>query len=349
MSNRLTSGIKRDNNPEAVWNSSEVNTELSRLSLGIQGLQTNLMTVNSNQVIDGQKTFFTLFVDEDSIVTYDDMMDDFPFDISPVFGASVYGFGCNRSLEEGRYNKKNASGTVMDVASLNPSFMPSEIYIEVVDATHIRVKALNVPLPLTSISGTYSESDSSMSAYMWKSSTGIEDTVEVTGLGTTYAKNHNVYISYIPSTDTTSIDLTPPTTQDNKILTRCIGAVFSKNSKLIKTTQSNGVIRFNQELTMTDLRSITGDFVNYSYNSGKVFDTYILKVQTRPSVTFKVMYSDRNYLPVLGSVDSLAKLPTPREFITYIPVHRDGKNLTYASMIDSQTRVLEIIFGDLLI
>lgn len=350
MSNRITSNIKSSNNPEDRWNSSEVNKDLNKLDNSIVNLSEDLVTTDTTQIINGQKTFFTLFVeDEGSVVTYDKIMEDLPFEISPVFGPATYQFGVNRAVEEGRYNKHNASGATMNVAALNPSFMPSEIYIEVISNNDIYVKALNVPLPKTSLAGSYSQGSSNMDAYLWKTSVSFEGTLEVTSLGSSTAKAHNIYINYNPDTDTVSVDLSEQSIQSENVLTRCIGCVFSKSSSLIRTCQKSGIILFQQEMLLDDIKSLTGGFSNHQYNTNKLFDTCILKCTCIPRIMEKIKYSDLSEYPLAFPENSRSLLQSPQQYTLYIPIHVEGKNLTYTSTSFNRWRVLEINFGDLII
>ncbi len=346
MSNNISSNIKRSNNPEDRWNSSEVNKELEKLDSNISKLSTDLMTTNTAQDVDGQKTFFSLFVDdEDSVITYDKVMEDIPFDISPIFGPGTYHFGKDRAVEEGRYNKHNASGALVDVASLNPCFMPSEISIEVISDTEVRIKALNVPLPLTTLGGSYSVSDTNMTAYLWKSSASINTIFEPTYISTSSIKSHELYLHYNLNTDTAYILDDTVDTGDN-ILVRCIGSVFSKNSKLIRSSQDKGVIKFNEEMLFADIRPLTGYFGPTSpFN--KIFNTCILKLTVIPRITEKITYSDNTIYPILNHEASISTIQTPQQFPMYLPIHSDGKYLTTSSTDFNFWRVNEIIFGDL--
>lgn len=349
MFNRITTNIKQSNNPEDRWDADEVNLDLTRLDTNITQLSDNLVTTDTSQTVNGQKTLFNLFIDPSSgYYTYDSIMNRYPFDISPMFGAATYGFTAQGAFEEGRYEKKNPSGTVMNLAALNPSFMPSDIVIDVTGTDTIRVKALNVPLPLTTLGGSYSESDSNMTAYIWKTSVSIDTSFTVTGLGTSNAIWHTIYLNYNPETDSASIDLSERSDLSSKVLTRCIGAVISKNSALFSSYQSRGIIHFREVVSFGDLRWCTGGFNNRN-GSDKILNTSILKI-TEDGSGFgdTIRYSGGfNYFneneAVLNSIEN-----TSTELTLYIPIHKDGAYLTNASTSDTW-QIEEINFGDLAI
>lgn len=346
MSNRVTTNIKQSNNPEDRWDANEVNLDLTRLDTSINNLSSDLVTTNTSQTINGQKTFFTLFLDPSSgFYTYNSIMDKYPFDISPMFGPSTYGLSSKGTYEEGRYDKKNASGTQMDLAGLNPVFMPSIIEIEVTGTDTVRVKALNVPLPVTTLGGSYSETNSDMTAYIWKTSAGTETTLTVTGLGTSSPVWHNIYINYNPETDSTSIDLTERSDLSTKVLTRCIGAVVSNSSALIKTYQHRGIIHFNESFTMGNLKSCTGILSNRN-GSDKILSTSILKLRK----DYTVIRNDIVYTNGISTFNDNNILNTiqnrPKDITLYVPIHKDG---LYPSNYADGWIIEEINFGDLAI
>jgi len=344
MSNRVSSNIKNSNNPEDRWDSSEVNKDIDKLDSNITKLSENLVTTNTVQTINGQKTFFTLFIDEDdTVVTYNKVMNDLPFEVSPVFGPATYQFGVNRAVEEGSYDKHNASGTTMDVAALNPSFMPSEVYIEVISDNTIYVKALNIPLPKTALAGSYSISSSNMDAYLWKTSVSIEDTLEVTNLTSsgTFARNHNIYVNYNPDTDIVSVDLTENSIQSENVLTRCIGSVFSLNSSLVNTKQNRGSIKFNEQFTYLNLFYAFNRF-NLGASEAKCYKACILKGSVKGSMNLW-KYDDGTILPYTFTENR--KFDLPDSHVVYVPLYFEGRIFRNLNM--SNFLVSEIIFGDL--
>lgn len=349
MTNRISSHIKQSNNPEDRWDSTEVNKEVTKLDTNISDLSNNLMSTNTVQSVDGQKTFFSLFVDENNgTETYNTTMESLPFNITPVFGAGVYQFGVNRSREEGNYNKKNASGTLMDIAALNPSYMPSEISISYIDSSNIYIKAMNVPLPRTSLTGTYSTSDSNMSAYYWRTSVSIEDSLEITDLAAyTNVKAHNIYLNYIPGTDTTTIDLTSLSTPLNKGVTRCIGVVFSKSSALLKTSQRQGVIYFNEEFSYRELLRMNDAFrENQQYNTNKLFNHCIISFSIPNILTgADLRYQDSS----TNSFNTIQNI-IPTRSLVKVPCSTNGKSLKEAYSLDARfIQVKSINHGDLLL
>jgi hypothetical protein len=143
--------LRYDSDPDKVWDSKEVNAEINGIETAINTLDSTLLDTTSDQVINGQKTFFNLYLDSDGIETYDSYMNHSVSDISPVFGAGNIALENNGIPEEGGYSKPNVSGFTSTFEVLNPSFIHGDIILDVVgtsapDWGYVKYHTGNIPL-----------------------------------------------------------------------------------------------------------------------------------------------------------------------------------------------------------
>jgi len=143
--------IRIDSNPEQLWDSAQVNNELTSIDNAISSLDGILLSTIGTQIVNGQKTFFNLYLDSDGIETYESIMETNKSDISPVFGAGNITLEYNGIPEEGGYLKHNVSGFTTTLVPLNPCFLHGDITIRSAgtsteDKRLINIQTGNIPL-----------------------------------------------------------------------------------------------------------------------------------------------------------------------------------------------------------
>lgn len=144
--------IRVSSDPEALWNSNEINNEITNIDNAISSLDDILLSTIGTQSVNGQKTFFNLYLDSDGIETYESIMETNRSDISPVFGAGTIALEYDGTPEEGGYLKPNVSGFTLKLEPLNPSFMSGNVLIETIGTIGIvgqgtlRITTGNIPI-----------------------------------------------------------------------------------------------------------------------------------------------------------------------------------------------------------
>lgn len=349
MTTNNTPNLKKDTNPNSRWEASKVNEELVNLDTATTNLTTGLVTTDTNQTITSQKTFYSIYPNDSQITTYDSIMDELPYNISPIFGASTFHFLGNKSPEEGSYNKDRPDGVRAPIAELNPIFFPSDIFIEVgpgstsTTTNGIYVTCKNIPFPKISSSNRISYDLNEYHPIDWNYSGQITTRVDHSKSGS--GLNVGIlFLNYNRDTNTHSVSLATYMANsgvftDSNYHVVPLGVVFGNGSNSIESIQSNGVLKFKTPILLNLLIS---NIDNKSYL--KLFKGCILKVRESGTGGNKY-YSDGSSIFNHQVSTSTCKQSYPSPYEFYLPWIHDEKDLIG---VINTLEVLEIHFGDLL-
>jgi hypothetical protein len=143
-----------DSSPDSVWNTRKINKVFNSLDTAINTtLDSQLLTVNGTQTIQGQKTFSNMYVSDTSGLSYESAMSFLQNDISPVINTGAKGISTD-VVKELSFSKDNVSGVVAPVSSLLPVYRKSSIEVRwgVAGTSTVEYDIKNCPVYTTNAS-----------------------------------------------------------------------------------------------------------------------------------------------------------------------------------------------------
>ncbi len=175
----FNSRIRQDTDPYVIWNAKEVNEELSNIDTRISSLNNALLDLNSNQTIEGQKTFLTLFF-ENQTPTYETALEIMQNDISPVFTTGAKAI-TSLSGEELAFTKPNVSGVISPMALRNPIYRRGALLIYN-SGNSVLINIKNIPFAaydLYKIGTKPNTNGTNIEAYYWATSQSIDANIDL--------------------------------------------------------------------------------------------------------------------------------------------------------------------------
>jgi len=330
--NQYSPLIRQDNSPYILWQADEINRELDNMGSNTSQLDSILLDTTSTQVIQGQKTFFNLYLDNPP--TYDTTMDWIEADISPLSGAG-YRTITSDAPEELAIDKQNPSGVTMKLAGKNPSFMPARINASCTNGTTINLDCRNLPLAAydpSKLGQKPSSNGDYVEPFYWATSVNSTGTAQLNGTNSsenlcTYGTGngrYEVYVAYKDSVGTSDIFLVQEGNEANissdyKYFKKAsFFSVDSTTGTVIPFTQDAGVYSLFRKDTLSNLPNyiksscIVKGFVSgggYSFENNGLF----IYNDDLPGSTGKPIKEDHyiTNIPMVWSLGSYLNVYSP--------------------------------------